>query len=165
MERIGFGLRFGAGIIDALIILAVMAVLGGILGAGAFSMLGSMGQGVEHAVVAPSLIALLVMSLIPIAYSSLEIFKAQTPGKMALKLIIRNEDGSPAAQETLIKRWAFKNSSSLVSVLATLTGIGILQTLGSVAGLIVFVGCFFTLQAARQAFHDKFAKTAVFKTA
>jgi hypothetical protein len=37
-----------------------------------------------------------------------------------------------------------------------------LATLGNLAGLIFFVGCFFTLGMKRQAFHDMIAKTAVY---
>jgi uncharacterized RDD family membrane protein YckC len=101
--------------------------------------------------------------LIPMAYTSTEIFMAGTPGKKVLKLAIRNDDGSVAAQNTLIKRWVFKNSGSVLMFLSTLTTVSILATVGNIASLIVFVGCFFTLTEARLAFHDKFAKTAVYK--
>ena len=49
-----------------------------------------------------------LVTLAYIGYSSLEIFKAATPGKMFLKLKITNEDGTEASREALFKRWAIK---------------------------------------------------------
>ena len=106
----------------------------------------------------------IVMSLIPFAYMSLEVFRAATPGKMLLKLQIRAEDGSEADQTTLIARFALKNAGALFNILAAITTLSLFATLGGVAGLVIGVGCFLTLTAAKQALHDKMAKTAVFKT-
>jgi uncharacterized RDD family membrane protein YckC len=51
----------------------------------------------------------------------------------------------------------------VLAILALFSGIHVLATLGSLAGLIIFVGCFFTLGVKKQAFHDMIAKTAVYK--
>lgn len=156
MERIGFGARFGAALIDVVILIITMSIVGVVFGAGAFAM-ASAGQMTGFS------IGTLIVMLIPLAYTSTEILMAGTPGKKVLKLAIRNEDGSVADQETLAKRWAFKSSASILQFLAALTTMSIFTTVGSVAGLIVMVGCFFVFGASRQAFHDKFAKTAVYK--
>lgn len=158
MERVGFGSRLGAALIDTVILIVGMSILGSIFG------VGMAGFAAGGAPVGFSL-GIIILALIPIAYMSTEIFLAATPGKQFLKLIIRNEDGTPASQETLIKRWAFKSSGSIFNVLFALTTLSIFNILGTVAGLIVFIGCFFVLSDPKQAFHDKFAKTAVYKTA
>ncbi len=41
-------------------------------------------------------IVALILALIPLAYTSTEVFLAATPGKLILGLKIRNEDGSDA---------------------------------------------------------------------
>jgi uncharacterized RDD family membrane protein YckC len=156
MERIGFGPRLGAMLIDFLIIIVGMSILGILFGLGSFGLLaGGSVTGFS--------IGMILISLIPIAYSYTDVLMAATPGKKALKLVIRNEDGSEAEQQTLIKRWAFKNSSFMLQFLTALTTVKLFSTLGGLAGLVVFIGCFFVLGEARQAFHDKFAKTAVFR--
>ena len=83
-------------------------------------------------------------------------------GKILLKIRIKSADGTTAPTGQLMGRAAAKYSSSLLNLLAALTGVAILSTLGSFVGLVVFIGCFFTLGQARQAFHDMIAKTAVY---
>lgn len=156
MERIGFGPRFGAMLIDIVIIMVGMSILGILFGLGAMGFLGG-------GSITGFSIGMILVALIPIAYSYTDVLMAATPGKKVLKLVIRNEDGSQADQQTLTKRWAFKNSSSLLQFLTALTTVELFTTLGGLAGLVVFIGCFFVFAEARQAFHDKFAKTAVFR--
>jgi uncharacterized RDD family membrane protein YckC len=87
----------------------------------------------------------------------------QALGKMLLKIRIKAADGSVAGPDKLFTRAAIKYSSSLLGLISALTGIGIINTLGSLAGLVIFIGCFFVLGQNRQAIHDMVAKTAVFK--
>jgi uncharacterized RDD family membrane protein YckC len=155
MERVGFGLRFGAMLIDVVIVIVLMSVFG--LGGVATTGISAMGGG------GPGYMTLLIVALIPLLYSSLEIFKAASPGKMILKLVISNEDGTAAPMDVLAKRWATKYSGSLLNLLAALTTVTLLQTLGSIAGLVIFIGCFLVLAEAKQAIHDKVARTAVYK--
>lgn len=150
MERVGIGKRFLAGLIDVIVFIVVGTIIGIVTGGGMMEMQTSGGFGA------------ILMFLIFLGYSSLEIFKAATPGKMAMKIQIRNADGSAADQGTLIKRWVFKQAGTILNVLFAITAIGLISTLASLAGLIVFIGCFFVLGQARQAFHDMFAKTAVY---
>ncbi len=158
MERIGFGPRLGAVLIDAVIIIILMFILGPMFGAGA------MGFAAAGSVTGFSF-GLLVLALIPIAYSSTEVFLAGTPGKKVLKLAIRNQDGSPATQEVLLKRWGMKNVGSIFNVVAAITAITLFNTLGTIASLIIFVGAFMALTEEKLALHDKIAKTGVYKTA
>jgi uncharacterized RDD family membrane protein YckC len=88
---------------------------------------------------------------------------------MLLGLKIASETGSPATQNQLVMRWALKNSGSLIGLLAIIIGavvpfLGmIIGWIGALANLAIFVGCFLTLGAQRQALHDILAHTAVFK--
>ncbi len=163
MARIGFGPRLGAALIDVVIVLVIMSVGTTIFGVSLFGGALANPDMLGGAAVAGLSLAGIVMGIIPLAYMSTEIFQAATPGKMLLKLKIRAEDGSEADQNTLIKRFALKNSSALLNILAAITTLGVLSTLGSLAGLVIGVGCFLTLTAAKQALHDTVAKTAVFK--
>ena len=152
MEKIGFGPRFLAALIDGVILFGVAMVLGLILGGGASAFSGG-----------GSYIAGLVVSLFSLGYTSLEIFKAATPGKMIMKIAIRNADGSVAPQEVLIKRWAIKSSGSLVHTVSAITTIALIGHIGMLFGLVILVGCFFVLGADKLALHDKIAGTAVYK--
>lgn len=158
MDRAGFGIRLGAAILDGIILMVLSFIFAIVSGVDMNVALGRVENGAT-----PTFVSGMISTLIPLIYTLLEIFKAATPGKMILKLRIANPDGSPADQATLGKRWAFKYSTNLLQVLAILTGIGLLFMLSGIAGLVVFVGCFFCIGAARQALHDKIANTAVFK--
>jgi uncharacterized RDD family membrane protein YckC len=170
MVREGFLIRLLAVLIDAVIFGVVWFVLALIFGV---SMMGANGvagqpnaagnQTGQAVAVAGSFAFLLVLSIFGICYNLTEIFLAATPGKMALGLRIANEDGTPASTATLATRWAVKNSGSILRFLAVVSGLAFLGTIGGLAGLVIVIGCFFVLGAARQAFHDMAAKTAVFK--
>jgi len=106
-----------------------------------------------------------------LGYTSLEIFRAATPGKSLLKLKIQNEDGTDAARDTLFKRWAIKQVPNALRVVA---GVFILISLNAIAGLVGWVGilaligyiisCCLTFRPEHQALHDTLTHTAVFKT-
>ncbi len=165
MERIGFGPRLGAALIDMVIILVIMSVGTMIFGVSLFGGGLANPDMFDGASVAGLSLAAIVLSIIPLAYMSLEVFRAATPGKMLLKLKIRAEGGAEADQNTLVKRFLVKNSAALLNILAAVTTVSVLSTLGSVVGFVIGIGCFLVLTASRQALHDRVAKTAVFKTA
>jgi len=106
-----------------------------------------------------------------LGYSTLEIFKAATPGKSLLKLKIQNEDGSDASRDVLFKRWTIKQVPNALRVVA---GIFMLISLNAIAALVGWVGvlaligyvisCCLTFKPQRQALHDTLTHTAVFKT-
>lgn len=160
MQREGFGIRFLAVLIDVVILIVVMVIASLIFGG---SIVASFRGGSGDAAKGSAVVAAIVMALIPLAYSLMEIFMAATPGKMALGLKIADQSGAPAPIPQLATRWVVKNSGSLLQVLAAITTVGFLATLGGLAGLAIFIGCFFVLGVNRQSFHDMAAKTAVFK--
>jgi uncharacterized RDD family membrane protein YckC len=154
MERVGFGPRFLAALIDFVALLVVLSILGVVFGISAFSM--GAGEG------GFSILAV-IMAIIPLGYASTEIFNAATPGKQLMKLKIKNQDGTDADQSVLQKRWAIKYSGSLITLVGTITTVSIFSTVGGLVGLIIGLGCFMVLTETKQALHDKVSQTAVFK--
>jgi uncharacterized RDD family membrane protein YckC len=161
MERQGFGIRLGAFLIDVVAIVILSVIIALIFGQGfvfPYSNRAGMGVGV-----------VLVRSLVVLAYWSTEIFRAASPGKMALGLSIAGENGSAATQNQLVTRWAVKNAGNLIGLAAAVVGAVIpifgfvLGIVSGLAALAVVVGCFLALGVQRQALHDMLAHTAVFR--
>jgi len=145
--REGFLLRFCAGLIDwafclipGFLLTLALASVAGVWVAGVFVTLAYLG------------------------YSSLEIFKAATPGKMLLKLKITNEDGSEASRQTLIKRWAIKQIPQFSRLLFVLTTVMIFNWLTMFCAIGYVISCCLTFRPERQALHDTMAHTAVTRT-
>jgi uncharacterized RDD family membrane protein YckC len=158
-KRVGFGPRLGAVLIDCVAIAILGTLFGGILGsafglgAGAVTGAATDERGAAAAAAAVGFFGLI------------EAFTGASPGKMVLKLKIGYEDGRNAPVATYVTRWAVKYSGSILTALGLITGISFLGTLGTLAGLVVFVGCFLVLADKKQALHDMAAKTAVFNKA
>ena len=100
--------------------------------------------------------------LCAVLYGLIEGLSGASPGKMILAIKIGTENSMSAERNTLLTRYALKTSSSIIGLLALILSVEILNTIGTVVGLIVFIGCFFALGAAKQALHDKIAHTAVY---
>lgn len=174
-ERIGFGPRLLAYLIDGITIGVVGgilgSILGGVLGLGASGAAAASGAAGADAAAAGAMVGILGaiagasigMGILSIGWVAWEGITGQALGKMLLKLRIKAGDGSTAGPDKLFTRAAIKYSSLLLGLIGGLTGIGIISQLGSLAGLVVFIGCFFALGQNRQALHDLVAKTAVFK--
>jgi uncharacterized RDD family membrane protein YckC len=170
-QRIGFGPRLGALIIDAVICGLLVAVLGGFVG----GMLGAVAGGAGAALadknatsaaamggmigaLAGMIIAAVVISLV---YFLIEGFTGFTLGKLILGMQVGNADGTRAPTSKLLARWACKNNNAIFTMLAAVTGIGIFKLFGTLGGLAFLVGCFFALSATKQALHDRICDTAV----
>lgn len=170
-NRIGFGKRFGAVLIDAILcgIIAFFggAAIGGMLGAAAGAPASSPATamtGDQMSTMMGGAIAGAVMGFVAIAlaYSLLEGFTGWTIGKFIVGIQIGNQDGTRASVGQLLTRWALKNSNGILTILAVFTGIALLKTIGSLAGLAIFIGFFFIFASSKQGFHDMIAKTAVY---
>lgn len=85
----------------------------------------------------------------------------QSIGKMLLK--IKNTDvyGNPASPQVLWTRALLKYGSSVIGIIGGMTGLTIISTLGSIWGLVIFVGFFLVFMDNRQTIHDMIAKTVV----
>lgn len=152
MERQGIGLRIVAGLIDGIIVGVINFIC-------SLAIIGTMGVSYLSVVIA-TLAALVVAG----AYTSLEFLKAQTPGKMAFGMKIRRQDGSPASQDQLIKRWLFKFSPSILGVLfAVLNMGGMANTVQGLLGLLVLISALMCARESKLALHDEWFGTAVFK--
>ncbi len=178
-ERVGFGQRMVAYIIDALATILFSVLLTFVLmntNVGStptaqevtesvvdlYEMLGIPQDITDFAV--KFLPAMMLASVIgAVAYSLIEGLTGASPGKRAMGIRIRNADGSQPTSGTLLARWSIKNISAILSFVALAPTIAFVGTLGSFLGFAVFVGCFFALSDKRQALHDMIAQTAVFR--
>ena len=142
--RIGFVMRLVAAIIDGVIAAVLVWVPSLVLAA-----------------VHPALGAI-VGGLLAMAYYSLEVFRAQSVGKMVLKYTITRQDGSPASRDQLVKRYAYKQLPQALMVVAAVPMLGFVTFLGGAAALAVVVGALMTLKPEKLAFHDKLFGTAVY---
>jgi uncharacterized RDD family membrane protein YckC len=175
-QRVGFGPRLGAWLLDCVIVV-VLAVVGGstigtMLGLSSGAALATaMGAGADSLAVASAAIGgmfgaifgfVIATALIGVLYFLIEGFTGFTLGKLMLGIRVANADGTAAGIGTLLGRYAIKNCSFILSILSVVTGMAVLRTIGNLGGLAVFVGCFFTLGMKKQAFHDMIVSTAVY---
>ncbi len=166
MDRVGFGPRLIAVLLDVGIMFVGGGIasflfgglLGGLTGGAAAGVGGAFIGGLFGAIFG----GMLLFWLLGVFYGLIEAVTGQSPGKMVMGLIIRTHDGSPAPQSTLFYRYFLKNISLILSLAGGMTGLAFLIPLGDFLGLIVFLGFFMVLGASRQALHDVMAKTAVY---
>ena len=172
-ERIGFGRRLGAYLLDIVVAGIGGFVIGIFAGAGltALFFASEMSEGMEEAeALGGGVVAFLGgllgtfagMMLIFLVIMLLEAFTGQTIGKMMLGIKNGDEDGALAGSEKLITRAAVKYIGTILALVAGLTGIAMVGTVGQLLGFAVFIGFFFILGDKKQGFHDMIAKTAVF---
>ena len=161
-ERTGFGRRLGAFAIDIVIVTILTSVAGFVTG----DTNGPESTDLHHLSDLTRLMAGVgpVVATLQILYSLIEGLTGASPGKMILRIQIRDASGAPAAIGTLILRMAVKHVKVVATFLVALTGSQMLTVVGLAGGVIVFFGCFLALGAARQALHDRMVQTAVFST-
>lgn len=141
MVRIGFGTRLVALLIDIALMVGVSLVIW---------------------VSLPPKIAGIVVVLAWLAYDSLEIFMAASPGKTILKCKITNQDGTPAPMDKLVLRWAYKQVPDFFQLLGAITSLTLLTYTGGAFAVLIMIGCFFALHPDKLALHDKLFGTAVY---
>ncbi len=177
-QRIGFGKRLGALALDCVFVIILSVVGGSTIGGWLGAYTGALTAGAASAAAnaagdAQAAAAMggifgavagffITFALIGTVYFLVEGFTGYTLGKFVLGIRIASDDGTAAGIGKLLFRYLVKNSNLVLSLAALFTGVYALATLGKVAGLLIFVGCFFTLGVKRQAFHDMIAKTAVY---
>lgn len=169
-NRIGFGTRVGAALLDGLIAWIFGAIIGTLIGDVMMDVLYAIAPNPEQFQPLLDMGGFFITMmgwmggamLAGFIFIIIEALSGATPGKMMLGIKIANEDGTAANTSIYLKRTALKNISTVINIVSTITGIVMLATLGSVLGFAIFIGCFFVLGAKRQSFHDMIAKTAVF---
>jgi len=167
-QRIGFGRRFGALLLDAVFIGIISYFVGdtllGLLGisitvpdeiADANEAMAGMMESLTKSSASAGILTFL--------YFLTEVFMARTPGKMLLGIIIANADGSPAGTDVLLKRFLLKEGYNVLNFLALALSVSLLSSIGALWSFVFFIGCFFALGEKKQALHDQLVKSAVFK--
>jgi len=163
-NRIGFGPRLGATLLDILFtILLCTPILVFGAGAGLAASLGldSMMDGEQTealtliGVSAGMVGSILVCGLLGTVYTLIEAFTGASPGKRVMGMQIAKADGTAGDTSLYLLRWALKNSGSLLNY--------ILPVIAGLASTVFFFGCFVALGEKRQALHDIIAKSAVYK--
>lgn len=162
-NRIGFGPRLGAALLDIvfiIILLVPISLLG--VGAGLAAAMGMDAAGSDEAEAlallgmgAGAVAMILIAGVVGLAYTLIEAFTGASPGKRVMGLQVAQEDGGAGDTKLYLLRWALKNSGSLLQF--------VLPVISSLVSLVFFFGCFAALGDKRQALHDIIGKTAVYK--
>jgi len=173
-KRIGFGPRFGAALIDFLLVCVAIVIigpiLGGLLGAAAMSEAAKeAGDPAAQGAIAGGMLGALGGLIVggPIIgalYFLVEGVTGYTVGKLALGLRIGTAEGTLAPLPKLLLRFVCKHPHFVFGTLGALT-FGALSTVGTVLGVVAFFGCFMALGEKKQALHDLLAGTAVYPKA
>lgn len=166
--RVGFGTRFGAWILDLIIIGILVFLLGpaigGAIGAGAGAATGDTAQDAALGGLLGGFAGMMVaLPVITILYALLEAFTGMTLGKMILGIKVGRETGQEGDLGVYFKRYIIKNIGNIIVMIAGFAAIEALTTIGGLISLVMFLGCFLVLGEAKQALHDKLAKTAIYK--
>lgn len=143
--RIGFPMRLVAALLDGVVIAILSQVPAVIFGILHLPWVGR-----------------IIGGLLALAYMSLEVFKARSLGKACFGYTITTQDGSPATQSQLVRRYLYKQLPQIIGIVAAVPFLGLLNIVAGLALLVVVVGCLLALGADRLALHDKLFKTAVF---
>lgn len=163
--RVGFGRRLGAWLLDLLFISIAMGIAimtsdidFSIFAGMDFSNMARFEADIENITMKMAVFTVIISMI----YNSTEIFLAASPGKLLLGIKIAEAQMHTADYQKLVVRFLVKNINTIFSMLFVVSSIQIFSTLGSFAGFVIFVGCFFVLGDKRQAFHDMAAGTAVY---
>jgi uncharacterized RDD family membrane protein YckC len=149
--RKGFFIRLTASLIDAVILLVALGSLG-------FGLDAFLGPGVITERIADAL-----FTAAALAYTSFDIFTAGTPGKLLLGLTIASPDATPASAGTLSLRWSTKYFPLICALLFVLTTQPLFRLIAGLSNVTIFVGCLFASCDHHLAWHDQWARTAVYR--
>ena len=174
-ERVGFGRRLGAYMLDLLIALVFGGFIASFVGEDlAQTFYGSQLAEVDNtlAMFASSDVDMegfmlrtfgysAGVSIIIIIFFILEGALGQSAGKMLLQIFNTNTDGTQADAGKLWLRAFLKYGSTLLSLVGGIVGLTFIGSIGSLWGFVIFVGFFFAFGDKKQTIHDMLAKTVV----
>ena len=134
-QRVGFGKRLGALLLDSVIVIVLAAVggstIGGMLGLTGGAVLGSaMSAGADSVTAGLAAMGgilgaffgfIVAAALIGVVYFLIEGFTGYTLGKLMLGIRVANEDGTKAGVGTLLGRFAIKRIDLICTLAAALT--------------------------------------------
>jgi uncharacterized RDD family membrane protein YckC len=168
-NRIGFGRRLGAYVIDFVIILGLAFILSNLLSEFLWNFVNVSDEEYDqvskiYGNFTDTMLTISVSAtLLGFLYNLLEGFTGYTLGKLMLGIQIGNQDGTFAAQNKLMLRYAIKNIGTIIGLIAIAISIKLVGTVGNILGFVIVIGCFFTLGENKLALHDMVAKTAVYR--
>ncbi len=175
-ERIGFGRRLGAYMLDTLVIMILGSIVGVLFGDSLVSLffgdqIAEMEQvseqlsgqlGDKFSVMIEKTMEISAgISVTGLILFFMEGAFGQSFGKMLLKIINTNVDGTPASAGKLWLRSFLKYGSSILSLIGGVTALAFIGTIASIMGFIIFIGFFFVFADKKQTLHDIIAKTVV----
>jgi len=174
-ERVGFGRRLGAYLLDLLGIIILGSIINVV--AGEFLVQLFFGAQLAEAEIAAAqfegmgfdYMALMTQvtkmsagtSIATLLLFVMEGIKGQSIGKMILQIENTNANGTEAEPKVLWTRTSLKYGSTLLSLLGGLVGLSFIGSIGSIWGFVIFIGFFFALAEKKQTIHDMIAKTVV----
>jgi uncharacterized RDD family membrane protein YckC len=175
-NRVGFGLRLGAYLLDFVGVAVVAVLVRGPVGAlfpqAIEQLLAEQlnKPGVDPATMAgarPFMEAMthwaVALGLVTVLYGLIEAFTGRSPGKLLVGLQIVDQSGQRASVGNLLVRYLVKHSGSLVAVVGSVMASKVVQNMSQALGVIVVIGCFLVFGKARLALHDRIAGTAVLR--
>jgi uncharacterized RDD family membrane protein YckC len=168
--RVGFGRRLGASLIDTVfvsLLILIASLLTGLadefvsaipiqMDSNDFMQMYSQMEDFSIHRFLPLSIA------VSFVYFSLEIFFAQSLGKMLLGIVIGTDDKKFASFSQLISRFCIKNCNYIFSAIFLITSVSAFNIIGSGASWIIYIGFFLVLRESKQALHDQITHTAVY---
>jgi uncharacterized RDD family membrane protein YckC len=175
--RVGFGPRFGAALIDAVVVWALGMLLSGLV-AGIFP---DYVQEVIHrsqAKMDPKVAQQMAFMVgfmqsmarwaagaifVGVLYGLIEGFTGRALGKLLLGLRIADADGRAASIPRLLGRMAIKQSGQLLGLVAMVTGVYAIAQVSQAPGWVILIGFLLVLGKKRQSLHDMATKTAVYR--
>ena len=169
-ERVGFGPRLGAYLIDQVVIWVVAALaarpLSGPFSRGVAQMMArgasaSVSPTASHMIETVARVAI-AGSVVSLAYFGIEGLSGRVLGKLVLGLRIARADARRAPLGSLLGRAGIKTGAAWMKLIALGTGSAGLSRASTVLGLVLVGGCLLALWPRRQALHDLVARTAVF---
>ncbi len=163
-QRVGFLTRAGAAILDGIAILILGSIVGVLFGG---ALAASLNSGNSDTAVLVGAIgtffgAIIGIWLISFLNLLLEGFTGTSLGKIIVGIKIGNDKGIRAHVGQLWLRSGVKNIAIVCALLSILSHSKSFGQLGSILGLVVFLGFFATLGSDKKALHDWIAQTAVY---
>jgi uncharacterized RDD family membrane protein YckC len=177
-ERVGFWPRFGAWLIDGVVIWVVATLISDQAAAWFPDYIAdNLAQAKERLSAQPSNVMTPTMleffekmarvsvgaTVFGMLYALLEGMTGRSPAKMLLGLHIGNLTGGQAASGRLLGRMALKQLHRLLVLVTMFSGVRLFSQLAQFPFWVIFVGCFFVFARHRRALHDLAAGTAVYR--
>jgi uncharacterized RDD family membrane protein YckC len=168
-NRIGFGRRLGAFLLDLVFIIGLSFILASLMNEFLQNFVNVSEEEYDqvsklYGNFTDTMLAITVaVSIVSFLYNLVEGFTGFTAGKLLLGIQVGNVDGKKANLNQLMTRFAIKNIGTIIGLIGIALTIKWIGSIGNVFGFIILIGCFFVLSENKLAFQDMLAKTAVFK--